>query len=57
MFKLKSLWGTWVAQLVCLPLAQVMIPGPWDQALHLASYFCFSLCLLLLFLVLYQKNK
>ena len=30
-----GLMGAWVAQLVkCLPLAQVMIPGSWDQALH-----------------------
>ena len=33
-FPLKK-WGTWGGQLVkCLPLAQVMIPGSWNQALH-----------------------
>ena len=30
-------WGTWVAQSVkWLPSAQVMIPGSWDGAPHLA---------------------
>ena len=28
--------GTWVAQVTRLPLAQVMIPGFWDQTLHQA---------------------
>ena len=29
--------GTWVTQSVkCLPVAQVMIPGSWDRALHWA---------------------
>ena len=33
----ESFWGTWVAQSVKhLPLAQVMIPGSWDPALHQA---------------------
>ena len=31
--------GTWVAQMVgCLPSAQVMISGTWDQALPWAPY-------------------
>jgi len=31
--KNKELWVTWVAQSVkCLPLAQVMMSGSWDQA-------------------------
>ena len=39
--------GAWVAQLVkCLPSAQVMIPGSWDQApcpdLSLAGSLLFS---------------
>ena len=48
----------WVAQSAKgLPLAQVMIPGSWDGALHLApcsreACFCLSLCLLL-----YQINE
>ena len=38
--------GTWVAQLVKhLPLAQVMIPGSWDQALHPAPFSAGSLLL------------
>ena len=32
----NNYWGTWVAQFVkCLPLAQVMIWGSWDQAVSL----------------------
>ena len=38
--------GAWVAQLVkCLPSAQVMIPGFWDQALHRAPCLAGSLLL------------
>ena len=34
LLKEKNVQGVWVAQLVKhLPLAQVMIPGSWDQAL------------------------
>ena len=41
---LKTNWGTWVAQSVkSLPLAQFMIPGPWDGAPHLASWSAGSL--------------
>jgi len=46
--KKRSPWGTWVAQWVkCLPSAQVMIPGSWDQVLSWApcsAGVCFSLC-------------
>ena len=36
--------GTWVAQLVKhLPLAQVMVPGSWDQVQHRAAYSVGSL--------------
>ena len=43
----KGLW-LWVAQSVkCLPSAQVMISGSWDQALHQAPCSAGSLLLLL----------
>ena len=45
----KSLQGTWVAQglSVCL-LAQVMIPGSWDQALRWFLPLCLCLCVSLM---------
>ena len=43
---MEDLGGTWVAQSVeCLPLAQVMIPEAWDQALHQAPFLVGSLLL------------
>ena len=50
-------WGTWVAQSVkCLPSAQVMVPGSWDQAPHRAPCSAGDL-LLSLVLSLCQVNK
>ena len=50
-------WGAWVALLVkCLPTAQVMIPGTWDQALHGAPCFCLPLLLPLFVLSLSNKS-
>ena len=42
--------GTWVAQWLSLPLAQVMIPGSWDRVLPTSGSTegaCFSLWLCL----------
>ena len=38
------LWGPW-GLVMCMPSAQVMIPGPWDQALHQAPCSTGSLLL------------
>ena len=32
----------------CLPSTQVVIPGSWDQVLHLAPYVSVSLCVSLM---------
>ena len=45
-YKKYTFWGTWVAQSdKPLPLAQVMILGPWDQASHWALCSAGSLLL------------
>ena len=41
-------WGSWVGQSIKdVPLAQVMMPGFWDQALHQAPHWVGTLHLLL----------
>ena len=48
LLRTEQFGGPWVAQWVkCLPSAQVMISGSWDQALCRALCFAGSLLLLL----------